>query len=292
MLDLGTHLSKALVLGPHPARELLSRLGFFLHRPQHACAPCRTLLPFARISRRRARLVLTAPCCRGACRSAWRRRSASMFWSRRWLVTASRRSSTRTRAVSSRARRSPAFWRATASRSAWMERALGGSTFVERLWRSVKYEEVYLKAYDSAGEARASIGKYLEFYNGRRPHSSLDGVTPIGPTSTTTRCRSARQPNPGRGSTYQSGNSVQTTGATSLVKSPKSQRGILRTIPNRRGSGWAKVPLMKRSTILHSNAELRLRWAKSTRCRNTLLFWLQRAAARLPSVATASGVCS
>jgi len=52
------------------------------------------------------------------------------------------------------------------------------NVFVERLWRSVKYEEVYLRAYDSAGEARASIGRYLEFYNGRRPHSSLDGATP------------------------------------------------------------------------------------------------------------------
>ena len=52
------------------------------------------------------------------------------------------------------------------------------NVFVERLWRSVKYEEVYLKAYDSAGEARASIGRYLEFYNGRRPHSSLDDRTP------------------------------------------------------------------------------------------------------------------
>ena len=52
------------------------------------------------------------------------------------------------------------------------------NVFVERLWRSVKYEEVYLRAYDSAGEARASIGRYLAFYNGRRPHSSLDGRTP------------------------------------------------------------------------------------------------------------------
>jgi putative transposase len=52
------------------------------------------------------------------------------------------------------------------------------NVFVERLWRSVKYEEVYLKAYDSVSEARASIGCYLDFYNGRRPHSSLDGGTP------------------------------------------------------------------------------------------------------------------
>jgi putative transposase len=52
------------------------------------------------------------------------------------------------------------------------------NVFVERLWRSVKYEEVYLRAYDTASEARASIGRYLEFYNCRRPHSSLDGSTP------------------------------------------------------------------------------------------------------------------
>ncbi len=52
------------------------------------------------------------------------------------------------------------------------------NVFVERLWRSVKYEEVYLRAYDTASEARASIGRYLEFYNRRRPHSSLDGMPP------------------------------------------------------------------------------------------------------------------
>ena len=52
------------------------------------------------------------------------------------------------------------------------------NVFVERIWRSVKYEEVYLKAYDSVSEARASISRYLDFYNGRRPHSSLDRKTP------------------------------------------------------------------------------------------------------------------
>jgi putative transposase len=52
------------------------------------------------------------------------------------------------------------------------------NVFVERLWRSIKYEEVYLRAYDTVAEARASIGRYLAFYNGRRPHSSLDRRTP------------------------------------------------------------------------------------------------------------------
>jgi putative transposase len=52
------------------------------------------------------------------------------------------------------------------------------NVFVERLWRSVKYEEVYLRAYDSVGEARASLGSYLGFYNSKRPHSSHGGRTP------------------------------------------------------------------------------------------------------------------
>jgi putative transposase len=52
------------------------------------------------------------------------------------------------------------------------------NVFVERLWRSVKYEEVYLRAYDSVGDARASLGRYLAFYNAIRPHSGLDARTP------------------------------------------------------------------------------------------------------------------
>lgn len=52
------------------------------------------------------------------------------------------------------------------------------NVFVERLWRSIKYEEVYLHAYESVSAARQGIGRYLNFYNTRRPHSSLDGRTP------------------------------------------------------------------------------------------------------------------
>lgn len=52
------------------------------------------------------------------------------------------------------------------------------NVFVERLWRSLKYEEVYLHAYDSAPEARQGIGRYFTFYNGERPHQALGYQTP------------------------------------------------------------------------------------------------------------------
>jgi len=52
------------------------------------------------------------------------------------------------------------------------------NVFIERFWRSIKYEEVYLRAYESVSEAKASIARYIAFYNEQRPHSSLDGRTP------------------------------------------------------------------------------------------------------------------
>ena len=58
-------------------------------------------------------------------------------------------------------------------RGRWMD-----NVFIERLWRSVKYEDVYLKAYDSVGEARQGLKKYFEFYNHKRRHQSLDRKTP------------------------------------------------------------------------------------------------------------------
>ena len=58
-------------------------------------------------------------------------------------------------------------------RGAWRD-----NVFVERLWRSVKYERVYLKAYDSVSAARADIADYLGWYNTQRPHSSLERLTP------------------------------------------------------------------------------------------------------------------
>ena len=58
-------------------------------------------------------------------------------------------------------------------RGAWRD-----NVFVERVWRSVKYERVYLKAYDSVSAARADIADYLDWYNTARPHSSLERITP------------------------------------------------------------------------------------------------------------------
>ena len=58
-------------------------------------------------------------------------------------------------------------------RGAWRD-----NVFVERLWRSVKYERVYLMAYDSVGTARTNIAQYFDWYNAERPHSSLDRLTP------------------------------------------------------------------------------------------------------------------
>ncbi len=55
----------------------------------------------------------------------------------------------------------------------WMDNVM-----IERLWRSLKYEWVYLHAFEMGGEARIGIGSGIDYYNQRRPHSSLDGRTP------------------------------------------------------------------------------------------------------------------
>jgi putative transposase len=58
-------------------------------------------------------------------------------------------------------------------RGRWMD-----NVFIERLWRSVKYEEVYLHAYETGAQARTGLGTYFEYYNTRRRHQGLDGLTP------------------------------------------------------------------------------------------------------------------
>ena len=58
-------------------------------------------------------------------------------------------------------------------KGAWRDNVM-----VERFWRSIKYEEVYIHAYTKVPEARAAIGRYILFFNSRCPHTSLDGQTP------------------------------------------------------------------------------------------------------------------
>ena len=95
--------------------------------------------------------------------------------------------STRTKACPEHGRRgsqftSEAFTSVLSNRGVQISMDSAGSymdnVFVERLWRSVKYEEVYLKVYESVAEARAGIGAYLNFYNTERPHQALDYRTP------------------------------------------------------------------------------------------------------------------
>lgn len=52
------------------------------------------------------------------------------------------------------------------------------NVFIERLWKTIKYEEVYLHAYDTVSDAREGLARYIDFYNRRRPHRALDGMTP------------------------------------------------------------------------------------------------------------------
>jgi putative transposase len=59
-------------------------------------------------------------------------------------------------------------------RGRWMD-----NVFIERLWRSLKYEDIYLKGYDDGREAKLGIADWIAFYNGRRPHSALDNRTPM-----------------------------------------------------------------------------------------------------------------
>lgn len=59
-------------------------------------------------------------------------------------------------------------------RGRWMD-----NVFIERLWRSLKYECVYLNAFETGGEARAGIGRWIEYYNAVRPHSAFGGRTPV-----------------------------------------------------------------------------------------------------------------
>ena len=94
-------------------------------------------------------------------------------------VSASRKYSTPIRACNSPAPRSWTSWRSRGVRISMDGKGRYlDNIFIERLWRSLKYEEVYIKAYGSVAEARRSIGGWLGFYNDERPHQALDYRTP------------------------------------------------------------------------------------------------------------------
>jgi hypothetical protein len=115
--------------------------------------------------------------CRGGCRSRWKRPSASRPWRMPWLVTASRKSSTPTRARTSLAQPSPACSPATVSPSAWMARARGATTY-----HRTAVAQRRIRGGVSAGLTKASArpaprtADISISYNGRRPH--LDDATP------------------------------------------------------------------------------------------------------------------
>jgi hypothetical protein len=117
---------------------------------------------------------------RGACRTRWIRAFVSPRSTKRWRGTARRKYSTPIRARSSPAPPSPAGLEAAGiaismdGRGRFMD-----NIFIERLWRSIKYEEVHLKAYADGREARDGIGSWMNFYNHRRPHQAMNNQFPM-----------------------------------------------------------------------------------------------------------------
>ena len=86
--------------------------------------------------------------------------------------------------------------------------------FVERLWRKVKYEEVYLKAYAGARETRKELGTYFRFYNDQRPHQAL-GLSDAGRGVPPSARRSRREGNPHQGT-------FNTPGTVIIVRSSRT----------------------------------------------------------------------
>ena len=127
----------------------------------------------------------------GGCRTRWMRASVQTRWRRLWRATTRLRYSTPTKAVSSPASPSPGACRKPASASRWTAAAGAWTTFgrslgpvafaasvIERLWRSLKHEAVYLHEIADGFTARRVIGQWIDFYNTQRPHSALAGRTP------------------------------------------------------------------------------------------------------------------
>ena len=104
------------------------------------------------------------------------------------------------------------------------------NVFVERLWRTIKYEEVYLRAYRSVSEARRSLGRYLAFYNRRRPHSSLGGQTPESSLWQPAQRQSRQRHNQSGDPLINSLQTVQGNRATSVFIRTGIRLGLIRVV--------------------------------------------------------------
>ena len=169
---------------PHPEHRVYPYLlkGLAIERANHVWCADITYIPV-----RRGFLYLVAildlgeagMCWPGVCRTPWTPAFASRRSRRRGPATASRRSSIPIRAASSPA--SPFTGRL---RAAGVQISMDGrgrcmdNIFIERLWRSLKYEAVYLHDLADGFQARRVIGEWIDFYNAERPHSALGGKTP------------------------------------------------------------------------------------------------------------------
>jgi putative transposase len=127
-------------------------------------------------------------CWPGACRTRWTHRSACLRWKRPWRASAGLRSQRdakhrRDNTDQGSQFTSAAFTATLAAtgvrismdgRGRWMD-----NVFIERLWRSLKYEDIYLKGYSDGHEAKAGIARWIEFYNFQRPHQALENRAPM-----------------------------------------------------------------------------------------------------------------
>jgi len=116
-------------------------------------------------------------------------------------------------------------------RERWLD-----NVFIERLWKTVKYEEVYLRAYESVSAAKASLATYFAFYNARRPHTSLDRMTPDQIYFQALPL--PRQLEPVEASRIEPGCAVQTIGVTSSSCRARLPQPLLR----RRGARHTSTP--------------------------------------------------
>ena len=174
---------------PHPEHRvypyLLRDLG--IERANHVWCADITYIPVRRGHSStwwRSWTGRAATCWLGGCRTRWTRASARTRWMRPWPRMARRRSSTPTRAASSPASPSPPACGGPIPIEAGIRISMDGrgrcmdNIFIERLWRSLKYEAVYLHEIADGFTARRVIGEWIAFYNTIRPHSALGGRTP------------------------------------------------------------------------------------------------------------------